>query len=141
MLKASERRYKYKRELRYFRSEKSFRSLEYQFRISKKAVSYIKEEVEVAIIKILAKIYLNTPTTTKEWLKILQNFIERWNFRNDIGAVNGKHIILRQRKNCGSYYQNYKGNHSIYLFAMVGPEYEFLFADGGMNNKNSGGDN
>ena len=66
MLKASERRYKYKRELRYFTSEKSFRSLEYQFRISKKAVSYIKEEVEVAIIKILAKIYLNTPTTTKE---------------------------------------------------------------------------
>ena len=116
MLKASERRYKYERELRYFTSGKSFRSLEYQFRISKKAVSYIKEEVAVAIIKILAKIYLNTPTTNKEWLKILQNFKERWNFRNDIGAVNGKHIVLRQRKNCGSCYQNYKWNTAfIYL--------------------------
>ena len=39
--------------LRYFASSESFRSLEYQFRISRKAISYIVEQVAAAIIKIL----------------------------------------------------------------------------------------
>ena len=95
----------------------------------------------MAIIKILGKTYLNTPTTTDEWLKILQNFKKRWNFPNGIGAVDGKHIILKQPKNSGSHYRNYKGTDSTILFAIVSPEYEFLFADVGMNGRNSDGGN
>ena len=125
--------------LRYFASRESFRLLEYQFRISKKAVSYIIEEVAVATIKILGKTYLNTPTITDEWLKISQKFKELWNSPNGICAVDGKHIILQQPKNSGSYYRNYKGTDSIILLAMVDPEYEFLFADVGMNGRNSNG--
>ena len=95
----------------------------------------------MVIIKILGKTYLNTPTTTDEWLKILQNFKKRWNFPNGIDAVDGKHIILKQPKNSGSHYRNYKGTDSIILFAIVSPEYEFLFADVGMNGRNSDGGN
>ena len=81
--------------LRYFASGESYRSLEYQFRNNKKAVSYIIEELEVAIIKILGNIYLNSPNTTNEWLKISQKFKKRCNFPNGIGAVDGQHIILQ----------------------------------------------
>ena len=81
--------------LRYFASGESYRSLEYQFRNNKKAVSYIIEELAVAIIKILGKIYLNSPTTTNEWLKIWQEFKEQCNFPIGIGAVDGQHIILQ----------------------------------------------
>ena len=38
-------------------------------------------------------------------------------------------------------YWNYKGTDSIILLAMVGPEYEFLFVDVGMNGRNSNGGN
>lgn len=127
--------------LRYFASGESFRSMEYQFRISKKAISYIVEEVAVAIIKILGETYLKTPKTSDEWLKISKKFKERWNFPNGIGGVDGKHIVLQQPRNSGSHYRNYKGTDSIILLAMVGPEYEFLFADVGMNGRNSDGGN
>ena len=84
--------------LRCFVTGECFRSLECQFRISKKAVSYIIEEVAAFIIKILGKTYLNTPATTDEWLKISQKFKERWNFPNGIGAVDGKHILQKPKK-------------------------------------------
>ena len=59
--------------LRYFASGESFRSLEYQFRISRKAISCIVEQVAAAIIKILGEAYLKTSNTTDEWVKILQS--------------------------------------------------------------------
>ena len=58
--------------LRYLASGKSFRSLEYQFRITKKAISYIVQEVSLAIIKTLGKEYLKTPNTTEEWINIAE---------------------------------------------------------------------
>ena len=45
--------------------------------------------------------------------------------------------MLQQPKSSGSHYRNYKGTDSIILLAIVGPEYEFLFADVGMNGRNS----
>ena len=56
--------------LRYFASGKSLLSLEYQFQISRKAISYIVEQVATAIVKILGETYLKTPSTTDEWVKI-----------------------------------------------------------------------
>ena len=63
--------------LRYFATGESFRSLEYQFRISRKAISYIVEQVAAAIIKVLGKTYLKTLNTTDEWAKISRKFKER----------------------------------------------------------------
>ena len=68
--------------LRYLASGESFKSLEYQFRISKKAISYIVQEVSLAIIKTLGKEYLKTPNTTEEWINMAEKFYYRWNFPN-----------------------------------------------------------
>ena len=125
--------------LRYLASGESFRSLEYQFRVSKKAISYIIQEVCAAIIDVLGKYHFKTPKTTEEWMEIAEKFYVRWNFPNGLGGVDGKHIVLQQPKNSGSHYRNYKGSDSIILMGMVGPEYEFLFADVGMNGRNSDG--
>ena len=127
--------------LRYFASGESSHSLEYQFRFSRKAISYIVEQVAAAIITILGDTYLKTLNTTDEWIKISRKFKERWNFRNGLGGVDGKHILLQQPKSSGSHYRNYKGTNSIILLAMVGPEYEFLFVDVGINGRNSDGGN
>ena len=127
--------------LRYFASGESFRSLEYQFRISRKAISYIVEQVTAAIVKILGEMYSKTPNTTSEWVKISRKFKEHWNVSNGLGGVDGKHILSQQPKSSGSHYRNYKGTDSIILLAMVGPEYGFLFVDVGMNGRNSDGGN
>ena len=61
--------------VRYFVSGESFRSLEHQFRISRKAILYIVEHVAAAIIQIPGEIYSKTLLkTTDEWVKISQKF-------------------------------------------------------------------
>ena len=86
----------------------------------------------------MGKEHFQKPETTEEWKKIAEKFYYRWNFPNGIGGVDGKHIVLQQPKNSGSHYRNYKGS---VLIGMIGPEYEFLFADVGMNGRNSDGGN
>ena len=68
-------------------------------------------------------------------------FEERWNLPNILGAIDGKRIILEQPINSGSRYHDYKGCDSIILMAVVGPEYEFLNVDVGMNGRMSDGGN
>ena len=81
--------------LRYVGSGETFRSLEYQFRVSRQSIARIVERVAEAIIKELQDEYL-------------------WNFLNTIGAIDdGKQTVLEQPKNSGSHYRNYKGTDSI----------------------------
>ena len=93
--------------------------MEYQFRISRKDISYTVEQVAAAIIKVLGETYLKTPNTTDEWVKISRKFKERWNFPNGLGDVDGQHIMLQEPKSSGSDHRNYTGTDSIILPAMV----------------------
>ena len=52
-----------------------------------------------------------------------------------------KKHFLQQPKNSGSHYRNYKRSDSITWMEMMGPEYEFLFTDLAMNERNSDGGN
>ena len=83
--------------------------------------------------------YLKTTNTVSKWLEISKKFPQRWNFPNTIDAIDGKHIVLEQLKNLGSHYHNYKGTDSNILMALVGPEYQFLYAEVDMNGRNSDG--
>ena len=95
-------------------------------------ISYITDEVNKATIEIL-----KTPTTTEEWEEISIKFMQRWNFPNGIREIDGKHIVKQQPKDSGLQYRNYKRTDSIILLGMIGPEYEFLYADVGINGRNS----
>ena len=46
---------------------------------------------------------------------------------------------MEQPSNSGSHYRNCKVSDSIILLVVVGPEYEFLYAEVGMNGRNSDG--
>lgn len=53
--------------------------------------------------------------------------------------MDGKHIQIRKPEGTCSRYFNYKGSHSIVLFAIVNADYEFICADVGTNGRVSDG--
>ena len=107
--------------LRYLATGETYRSLSFQFRISR-AIPYIVSQVCKAITSQLGEIYLRVPATQEEWLAIAQKFEE-----------------CNPPANSGSVYYNYKHTHAIVLLAIVVPEYECLYADVGTNGRVSDG--
>ena len=125
--------------IRFLATGETYRSLSFQFRISKSAISYIVNEVCQAIEKNLASRYLKFPSTHEEWAHIACQFEQRWNFPNCIGAIDGKHVVIQPPANADSYYYNYKHTNSIVLMAVAGPDYECIYADVGTNGRISDG--
>ncbi|XP_068226050.1 uncharacterized protein [Palaemon carinicauda] len=73
------------------------------------------------------------PNSNEEWNKVANEFQEKWQFPNCMGAIDGKHVVLKQPQNSGSLYFNYKGTNSIVLMALVDANYKFLYIDVGCN--------
>ena len=74
-----------------------------------------------------------------EWKAVADEFEECWNFPNCIGAIDGKHIVMKRPINSGLYYFNYKGTFSVILLAFVNADYKFIFIDVGCNGRISDG--
>ena len=88
-----------------------------------------------AIYHSLGKEYLNTPTSVDEWLQVAADFEHRWQFPNYLGAIDGKHVNICPSPGSGSYFHNYKGNHSVVLMAVANANYEVIYADIGANGR------
>ena len=77
--------------LQFLATGESFRSLHFQFRISRPAICYIMTEVWEAITKKLGSSYLKVPSSEQEWIQIVKQFEEKWNFPNFLETIDGKH--------------------------------------------------
>ncbi|KAB0804674.1 hypothetical protein PPYR_01644, partial [Photinus pyralis] len=102
--------------LRYLATGESYRSLMYNYRIHERTISIFVPQVCRVIYDTLKVDYLKIPTTAAEWLEIAKEFEDKWNMANVIGALDGKHLVIKSPG--GSSYYNYKGQHSIVLLAM-----------------------
>ena len=83
--------------------------------------------------------YLKVPSIIEEWLIISKQFEKKWQYPHCLGAIDGKHIMMQLPANCGSQCYNYKNSNSIVLLAIVGPDYECLYAHVGTNGRISDG--
>ena len=115
-------------------------SLSLRYRIGRQTVSKIIPETYKAIYDVLTPTYVNTPTSSDEWLAVSKQFEVKWNLPHVIGAINGKHIRMRSPDNTGSLYYNYKVFFSMVLLAVCDANYCFTMFDlGQYRSKNDSG--
>ena len=126
--------------LRYLATGETYRSLAYQFRVAPNTISKIVPDTCRAIVAEFGDEYLHTPNTADEWRQVARGFETRWNFPHTLGAVDGKHIRIRNPPGAGTHYFNYKIFFSIILMAVVDAEYKFLYVDvGAIGSESDGG--
>jgi hypothetical protein len=123
--------------LRYLASGESYPSLVAGFRVSKTMVTYIVPEVCNALIAEYQDEHMKCPENAEEWKEIARGFEKRWNFPHALGALDGKHIRIRNPARAGSLYYNYKGFFSIILMALVDADYRFIWVEVGANGASS----
>lgn len=73
------------------------------------------------------------------WQQIADNFNTIWQFPHCLGAIDGRHIKFRPPRSDGSYYYNYKGDHSIVLLGLADTNYKFIYVNIGVNGRISDG--
>ncbi|XP_023239130.1 protein ANTAGONIST OF LIKE HETEROCHROMATIN PROTEIN 1-like [Centruroides sculpturatus] len=124
--------------LRFLATGSTFRDLSWEFRIGARTISYIVTETCAALYETL-KYTFQVPTSKEHWMAIAKHFQDRWNVPHCLGAIDGKHIVMRKPINSGSHYHNYKGTESIVLLAVVDANYTFRYVDVGTQGRISDG--
>jgi hypothetical protein len=65
------------------------------------------------------------------WEQIAMGFEQRWHFPHCVGALDGKHIVMKNPAKSGSSFFNYKHTFSVLLLAVVDINYKFTIIDVG----------
>ena len=114
-----------------------YQILMYGFCVAHNSISRIVRECCDAIFDEYSAEVMHCPRTCAEWKAVAAEFSERWNFHYTLGAIDGKHVAIGCPRNGWSLYFNYKGFHSINLFALVDANYKFMWVDVGVNGSSS----
>jgi len=126
--------------LRFLATGNSYKSLQYSFRVAHNTISHIVPETCNAIIAEYGAQEIRLPTSQQEWRDVARGFEERWNLPHCIGAIDGKHIRIRNPDLGGTYFFNYKKFFSIVIMAVVDSSYKFTYVDvGAIGSESDGG--
>ncbi|XP_066600968.1 uncharacterized protein [Prorops nasuta] len=101
----------------------------------KKMFEMIEGEENVSFNALLAML----PTRANEWMNTANDFQNKWNYPHCLGAIDGKHIVIKSPDHSGSEFYNYKGTFSIVLLAVVDANYSFIYVDVGCQGRISDG--
>lgn len=105
-------------------------SIAFAHRIGESTVYNIIKETSRVATKVLTPMYLKPPKE-EDWKEIATGFWNRWNFPNCVGAIDGKHFVIRAPPNSGTLYFNYKKSYSVVLLAACDYQYKFTIVDYG----------
>lgn len=92
-----------------------------------------------AVWEVLQEEHLPYPTE-QAWLASADSFLQKSNFPNCIGSLDGKHCQIKCPARSGSKYFNYKKHFSLSLQAVTNAEGKFLIVDvGGVGRQSDSG--
>ncbi|KAL9977992.1 hypothetical protein ACROYT_G015463 [Oculina patagonica] len=123
--------------LRYLATGDSQQSQSFNFRIGKSTICHIIQETCIGIWNALSDVYLKSPSNSSDWEDIANEIFKEWNFPHCIGALDGKHVMIKCPPNGGSEFFNYKGYHPIVLLVMCDANYCFTMVDVGSYGKDN----
>ncbi|ERL91883.1 hypothetical protein D910_09207 [Dendroctonus ponderosae] len=83
-------------------------------------------------------IYLPKPTT-QTWESVASRFEQRWQFPHCVGAIDGKHIVIKKTDQSGSSNFNYKHTFSVVSLETVEADYKSTTVDVGAMERFSDG--
>ncbi|KYN26715.1 Putative nuclease HARBI1 [Trachymyrmex cornetzi] len=106
----------------------SVNSKAWEFRIGRSTVYAIIHEVCRALWQALQPIVLPELDELK-WSEVAEDFFEKWQFPNCVGALDGKHIRIEAPTHSGSQFFNYKKYFSIVLLAICDANHKFVWVD------------
>ena len=115
--------------LRFLATGDSQQALSFSFRVGKATVCKIVAETSDAIYSVLKETYLSPPKIKEDWLRIAQEFEDKWNMAHTIGYIDEKHVRTERPKLSGTLYYNYKGFYSVVLMAVCDANYCFSLID------------
>lgn len=124
---------------RFLATGESFRSLAFSYRVGATTVGNIVAECCNLLWSELSPIHMRFPENPEDWEMIAANFNSKWDFPHCLGALDGKHVVLKSPWNTGSLYFNYKGSFSSVLLALVDANLKFIAIDVGAYGRNSDG--
>lgn len=80
--------------LRYLAAGDSMKSISYQYLIGVTTVSNIISDTCNVIWNCIHEEVLPSTLSQGDWLRIADEFEEKWNFPHCIGAIDGKHVVI-----------------------------------------------
>jgi hypothetical protein len=112
----------------------SLRSLAFSFRIDHSTISKFLPRVLQSLKCALEGKFLPSSSVI-DWNQKAEQFWNRWDFPNCVGALDGKHVRIISPDDSGSLFFNFKGFFSIVLFALVDANCKFTVIDVGSYGK------
>nr|CAI5863552.1 unnamed protein product [Callosobruchus analis] len=120
--------------LRYLATGDSYKSLMYLFRIPQTTIARNIPNAAMQFTTVC-----KTPGSQEQWEQVSNEYEKKWQYPHCLGALDGKHIIIKAPPKSGSHFFNYKGHHSVVLMALVDADYKFIYIDFGCNGRISDG--
>nr|CAI5863553.1 unnamed protein product [Callosobruchus analis] len=125
--------------LRYLATGDSYKSLMYLFRIPQTTIARNIPNAAMQFTTVCKLILFQTPGSQEQWEQVSNEYEKKWQYPHCLGALDGKHIIIKAPPKSGSHFFNYKGHHSVVLMALVDADYKFIYIDFGCNGRISDG--
>ncbi|XP_037806088.1 protein ANTAGONIST OF LIKE HETEROCHROMATIN PROTEIN 1-like [Lucilia sericata] len=102
----------------------SLQSIAWSHKLGKLTVRGIVLQTCEVLWRTLSPIYLSEPTT-QQYKDIEKDFNSMWNAPNCVGAIDGKHVGIKNPPNSGSMFYNYKKHFSLVLLGVCDAKYTF----------------
>ena len=91
--------------LRYLAEQESHKTLSLYFMIGRPTISkFIPKVLKAIIAHVVHIIHSKVPSSESQWFGVEQQFANRWDYVNTIGAIDGKHVVMIKPRSSRSTY-------------------------------------